>query len=100
MCLVVSLCAHCRFISEYIPNVIVKNILSTVSQGSKCTRNVITGFQHPSPPVTFHQHVRLLQPLPTQLSSVCSAAMGKRKRLDNVVKIDLGGNPFEEEDIL
>src|SRR6266481_6374613 len=52
MCLVVSLCAHCCFIGEYIPNVIVENILSTVSQGSKCTRNVIAGFQHPSPPVT------------------------------------------------
>src|SRR6266478_3145909 len=52
MCSVVSLCAHCRFIGEYIQNVIVKNILSTVSQGSKCTRNVIAGFQYPLPPVS------------------------------------------------
>src|SRR6266478_10083948 len=37
--------AHCT------QNVLDDNILSTVSQGSKCTRNVIAGFQHPSPPV-------------------------------------------------
>src|SRR6266478_158020 len=63
MYLVVSLCAHCRFIGEYIPNVIVKNILSTVSQGSKCTRNIIASFQYPSPPVKL-AYVKHIQNIP------------------------------------
>src|SRR6266478_6369995 len=53
--------AHCT------QNVIVKNILSTVSQGSKCTHNVISGFQHPSPPV-----IRRILESPVRQSRVAS----------------------------